>query len=552
MHKIWIFSFLILSIFASDRKFCVAIHSCNNAKWVEKNLHSVFSQRYHDFRVIYVSDGSTDGTDEIVREYVKSQNNEARFTLITNRERQGPLACMCQIAHMCDFDEILVDLDGNDWLANTGVLKYLNQIYQDETVWMTYGQFIRFPGYGKGFAKEVDLQVIENNRFRSEGGSVTHLKTFYASLFQQIDKKCFFYDGNFIQRAGDLAYTLPILEMAGTHSRFIPEALYVYNQNLPFHPDKEPSQLEEQMDRYIRSLQPYAPLANLPTPQTLPIYSQIENLKNLTLSDYQFIQDFLKLGKRDKLGLLKDMEWRARNIKIIGENVQEFPKSGLVLVNSTLAEKENCILIYSSFNDRYPQGLLRLLHSIENSDYKGHVLYRIGGWPNVDGGGIVLSHVPYGFKIAFFQEAERLGYKKVLYLDSAIVPIASLNTIFDSIASKGYFVMGNSHMVGPYINSTAASFFGLNHAAAYQIPSCSAGIFGLDLRNQRIKIALDWWFKSAIDSDAFYSARSDQNALSIILDKLGMKELTPLDRMPHSTQEIREDSLFLLDRSYVH
>jgi len=551
MYRLF-FLMILCKLAAFERPFCIVIPSYNNQEWIEQNLDSVFDQKYQNYRVIYIADAPTDETEVLVRDYVKMRNQEHRFTLISNVERQGVLACMCQAIFLCDKEEIIVDLDGNDWLAHDEVLLELNKIYADPDVWMTYGQFLRYPGFLVGFASEVPEEVIEENKFRSFGGAVTHLKTFYAGLFQEIEKKDFLFEGKFIQKAADLAYTIPILEMAGDHIRFVSDVLYIYNHSYPVHDHKVSNQLEEKMDRFIRSKESYFPLDFLPTKKILPVYTQIQDLCHPTLHDYRFIQDFLSYGHREKIELLADMEPRMRNLKIIGETPGEFPRSGKISVHSSPDEKENCILVYSTFNDRYPNGLERLVSLIENSDFKGHVLYRLGGWPNAEDGALALSHVPYAFKVSFFKEAEKLGYKRVLWLDAAVVPLVSLNQIFEMMSEKGAFVMSNGLMIGPYTNAEALAFFGLNLRSAFQIPSCSAGLFGVDLTNPVGKKIIDWWYRAAWDKDAYFSARSDQNVLSVILYQLGISNFIPLDRMPHSLSDIRPDSLFWLDREFVH
>jgi hypothetical protein len=128
----------------------------------------------------------------------------------------------------------------------------------------------------------------------------------------------------------------------------------------------------------------------------------------------------------------------------------------------------------------------------------------------------------------------------------------SLNQIFEIIQEKGTFVMGNEpHMVGPFTHPYAAAFFGLSHEQTYQIPTCSAGLFGVDFTQEKGARIIDWWHRAANDKDAFFSPRSDQNALSIILYQMGVTDFVSVDRMPHSKEEIKPDSLFWLDREFV-
>lgn len=536
-----------------EKKFVIIIPSYNNKDWYKNNLNSVFNQKYQNYRVIYISDGSTDGTGELVEEFIQQKQLENRCTIIKNKSYNGPLGCMCQGASWCDKDEIIVDLDGNDWLAHPKVLNNLNEIYQDADVWMTYGQFMCYPLFTKGFAKEVPPEIIQGNKFRSFGGAITHLKTFYAGLFHKIDKGDFLWEGKFYPKASDLAYSIPISEMAGRHIRFVPGVLYVFNKSLPPNEHKCPSPLEEDLDRVIRNKEKYSPLNHLPLEElTVPIYSQVSDFLQPTIQDYRLVQDFLSHGKRENIERLKDMQNRVREIKIIGNAPDELPLSGMVPVNCSADDKQNCLLIYSSFNDQYPRGLKRLLKHTVESDFKGHVLYQLGGWPDTEGGSLQLAHVPYAFKVSFFKEAKRLGYKRALWLDAAVMPLVSLNTIFDTIKQNGYFIMGNERMVGPYINSSAAAYFGLTLEETAQIPSCSAGLFGVDFTQKIGNQIIDLWYRAAHDKDAFFSARSDQNALSIIFYQLGISDFVSLDKMPHTPEEIQSDSLFWLDRGYVH
>ncbi|MGE5196231.1 MAG: hypothetical protein ACM3JI_02750, partial [Anaerolineae bacterium] len=496
-------------------------------------------------------DASTDSTGELVEKYVAQQGQQHRFTLIENKEQNGPLACMCAAIYLCDKKEIVIDLDGNDWLAHEDVLSYLNNVYANPDIWMTYGQFIYYHSYARGFASEIPSGIIEKNGFRFHSGCVTHLRTFYAGLFHEIKKEDFFYQDRFIQKAGDLAYLIPLLEMAGAHSRFIPEVLYVYNDSNPLNHHKISTSLETSMDQFIRKKEKYEPLSKFPS-YWLPLYSQIEDIYHPTLEDYRFIQNFLTYGKRDRLEQLGDMFYRARNVRIVGDKPEQFPQSGSVAVNCDENERENCILLYATFNQNYPNGIRRLLHLLMESDFQGHVLYRLGGWPNVEGGSLVLAHVPYGFKVSFLKEALRLGYKRALWLDVSIIPLVSLNTIFKMIKEKGCFIMGNDRMVGPYMNRQAAAFFGLNLSQTLQVPSCSAGVFGIYFSNPIGKNLLERWHYAACDKDAFFSARSDQSALSLILHQLGIHDFIDLNKMPHSEQEINQDSLFWLDREFIY
>lgn len=284
----------------------------------------------------------------------------------------------------------------------------------------------------------------------------------------------------------------------------------------------------------------------------IPVYNEINDICHPTLDDYRRIQNYLTYGERSIIRRLNDYEPNARNFKIIGSTSAELPQSGTIAVNCDENVRENCLIVYSSFNKNYPRGLKRLVKLAAASDFKGHIIYRIGGWPNVEEGSLTLAHVPYAFKVCFFKEAKRLGYKRAFWLDTSIIPVVSLNTIFDMIKEKGYFIMGNSHMIGPYMEPDAASALQLPMSETFKIPSCSAGIFGVDFTNKKAREIIDRWYQAAQDKVAFFSPRSDQNVLSMILYKMGITDLISIDRLAHNRNQIKSDTLLQIEREYVN
>lgn len=283
----------------------------------------------------------------------------------------------------------------------------------------------------------------------------------------------------------------------------------------------------------------------------IDVYDELSNLYDPTEADYFKIQDKLSNVVRPIIERMKDTAFIAKDFKIIGNSPDEKPEYHWMAVNSSEDERENCIIVYASFNRRYPQGVRRLVDVISHSDFHGHVHYRIGGWPNTAEGDLVLAHVPFAFKVCFFKEMQMKGYKRVLWLDSSILPWVSLNDIFQMIQDKGFFVQGNSHDVGVYMNEDSAAAFGLTLDQTYSIPSCSAAILGIDFTNPKTAPLIEEWYLAAKDPYAFFSARSDQNALSILLYQLDLiNDMWSASTLGGITNT-RSNTLFLMDREYV-
>jgi glycosyltransferase involved in cell wall biosynthesis len=212
------------------RNFVIATASYNNEKWALKYLQSVFSQDYNNFRVMYYDDGSTDRTLEIVTKFVEENQLKDKITILHNDKRVGPHENYYHMIHSCRDDEIVVVVDGDDHLSHKNVLSYLAKVYRDPKVWITYGQYKIYPSGLLGCSRQIPPHIIKNNSIRSYKWVTSHLRTFYVWLYKKIKLNDLMFDGKFVKRCGDLAIMFPMIEMAGEHSRFIPEILYIYNR----------------------------------------------------------------------------------------------------------------------------------------------------------------------------------------------------------------------------------------------------------------------------------------------------------------------------------
>jgi glycosyltransferase involved in cell wall biosynthesis len=212
------------------KKFVILTASYNNKDWYKRNLDSLFSQTYTNWQLIYINDCSTDGTGELVKDYIRVCGMQDKVFFINNKQRRGHLANQYNAIHMCAKDEIIVVVDGDDWLAHTHVLSYLNDMYQDENVWMTYGQFWYLSKNTKGVCCPIPNAIIQANGIREHPSWVlSHLRTFYAGLFHHIKIADLLYEGSFFPMCADICTMYPMFEMAAERARFIPDILYIYN-----------------------------------------------------------------------------------------------------------------------------------------------------------------------------------------------------------------------------------------------------------------------------------------------------------------------------------
>ena len=249
-------------IINGERYIVVVIASYNNSKWYEKNLSTLFAQKYSNYHVIYIDDSSSDNTFKLVKNYVYKMGQSHRVTLINNKERKGALDNLYSAIHSCSDCAIIITYDGDDWmpLGVTDVLQTINEAYVDPNVLLTYGQFETFPGKHLGICHPMPDYIIDAKSYRKEHWFTSHMRTFYAGLFKKIRKEDLMMDGEFYSVSWDQAFMLPMLEMASGHIKFIDKIMYVYNQANPLNDFRQHLRKQLNYERLIRRKECYTAL----------------------------------------------------------------------------------------------------------------------------------------------------------------------------------------------------------------------------------------------------------------------------------------------------
>lgn len=256
----------------TEKKLVIIITSYNNAEWFEKNVGMMFAQKkadgsgfYENYRIIYVDDCSLDGTPELVEHYIDACNQKHRVMLLKNRTRKRALANFYVALQHCKPDEIVFNMDGDDWLADEYVFAKINDIYQDPNIWITYGSYINWPTQEMGYCQPFPNEYVEKQLFRKKWWKPGQLRTFYAWLAQQVQLKDLFFEGPYFQGQffpanADLALYYPMMEMAGFHYKFIPEIIYIRNVATPLNDFKANKEVQILGSKLLREKPCYARL----------------------------------------------------------------------------------------------------------------------------------------------------------------------------------------------------------------------------------------------------------------------------------------------------
>lgn len=266
------------------------------------------------------------------------------------------------------------------------------------------------------------------------------------------------------------------------------------------------------------------------------LWSLIGDINSPTLEEYQKIDGYLSESPRPYLDLLRESDEielrqgrmdRILNFRLVGPK-NEMPIFGKYSFNTDENNLERCILLYSSSNGIYPNKAKKLLGEIENCGFCGHVLVRIGGFPNTEFGGLKICHIPYSFKVAFLEEARQLGYKAVLWIDLAIHPLLNFETIFREIERKGHFFTTVGTLADNFSSHLpeAARALEISDDLYGQIPHISSSMIGLNMENRRAIQLLETWYRETEKVIPSITWWPEELSLSAIAWRLGCKPMT--------------------------
>ncbi len=269
--------------------------------------------------------------------------------------------------------------------------------------------------------------------------------------------------------------------------------------------------------------------------ELLDLWSSVSDLYHPTLEDYKLIESYLKYGKRPYLENLPESSWEnipkyeiklrtqiMRDFKLLGPN-DEMPIFEVHHLNVVPETEDRCILIYGSFNDPYPRKAFRILEELKKWGYSGTVMIRIGGFPNMLAEGIKSCPFHGRWKVEFFKEALRMGYKKIVHLDTHANPMNDLSFVFETLEKNGCFYFD----CGPWLRRNG-NF--IQFAEPLMIPPDDVEnvrfivgcVVGLDFSQPKITRLFHEWDDRMQKIDQFYCIGIDEMSFMALAWKYGL------------------------------
>lgn len=201
----------------------------NAEKYIQRSILSVMSQNFKDYKCYITSDKSTDNSVDLVNQIIK---NDERFELVEDTDiklyQTGNFDRNIRNNKEIDDNEVLVEVDGDDFLPDVNVLDRINNVYKDPNVWIANGSF-QYANSSPGFSQaQTDFNNLRASRF-----TASHIRTWRAFLWRNIKPEDLRDEnGDYWQWSGDLCFMFPMLEMSGPeHYKFMNDINYIYNED---------------------------------------------------------------------------------------------------------------------------------------------------------------------------------------------------------------------------------------------------------------------------------------------------------------------------------
>lgn len=234
----------------------------NPGFYLVRCVESLLAQDWTDWTAHFYDDCSDDGSSVWLSRHA---SGDSRLQLTSLVEKHWQAGCLHKFVRETSFpdNDIIIQLDGDDWLPDPGVLTRVARAYTSRhQLLMTYGNFIR---YQRGEFGEIGYcrQPVDFARLRSAPWTTSALKTQRLGLLRHIKTRDFLGEGGaYLPSAADLATGFPMLEMAGpAHSLCLAEINYVYNMDNPQRTPCARPEMQKACAALVRSRAPYRRLS---------------------------------------------------------------------------------------------------------------------------------------------------------------------------------------------------------------------------------------------------------------------------------------------------
>ncbi len=201
--------------------FSICIPTYNRANFIKKTIESVLSQTYKNFEIIIIDDGSTDNTEEVLKEYI---TNEVRYIKKAHTNAPDSRNLAIEKAR----GKYLIWIGSDDTITPTLLEIYYKYLTNDISIDILYCQLQSHDLQGNLRLKyEYNDWMNKNNEmlnFLLDGSPIPDGGTaIRKSIFYEVGG----YNPQFI-RAHDYEFWTRVVAAQKYKAKHIPEVLYYY------------------------------------------------------------------------------------------------------------------------------------------------------------------------------------------------------------------------------------------------------------------------------------------------------------------------------------
>ena len=194
----------------------------NSEDYVADCIKSIKNQYYGEFVAYMVDDMSTDNSYNVALEAI---DGDERFVLIKNTEKKYKTKNFIDVINNpdIDWDDVIIEIDGDDQLSDNFVLGLINKIYTNEDIWICGSKWMDKNGVVGNYGK------FNADKARIKSWNFSHMRTYRAFLFRMIKEEHLMYEGEYFKAGCDIGAGIPMLEMAGdAHFYYLDQVTYIY------------------------------------------------------------------------------------------------------------------------------------------------------------------------------------------------------------------------------------------------------------------------------------------------------------------------------------
>lgn len=265
-----------------------------------------------------------------------------------------------------------------------------------------------------------------------------------------------------------------------------------------------------------------------------PFSIDFQAKEDLTYEDYIDIQNKLRQINIDPIlealypqdqGYLPFEDFRKRCTKGLNQVLID-PAKGLyptMKLEKIGKGGDNCIVSCAPYNDLYPSFISCISEALERTGFNGYFLYLIGGFPNPTGREIQYVGVPYSFKIFMMLEAQKLNFNKVLWIDSATLPLRDPSPLFNWIDKTGAFIHGwpmPSDAWNIALPATRKLLQELTGVDVLNTTIACTVVFGLKMNNEKTQELVQEYYRLVELGTPFFSCFPEEMVLMALIAKL--------------------------------